>query len=74
MRVDIPEVRAAECPKSIVLRDARAGELARIADADSLRGMGPVSSFPGWFFDATQIVKRERARDERAQSDALARA
>jgi hypothetical protein len=35
---------------------------------------GPPYRWPGWFFDSIAVLKRERARDERAQEAAVRRA
>lgn len=74
MRVVIDDVRSAECPKSLMLLSPEMATLAEVlTEAEGTLALGPVSSWPGFLYDAARVVKRERARDEAAQHAALAR-
>lgn len=76
VRVELDEIRSAECPKSVLLRDPRAAELVQIfaqMDAVGESPLGTASSWPGALYDAIGVLKSAKARDENAQSLAIHR-
>lgn len=72
-RVAIEGVETEECPKSLLLLDARADALVQIfIQAETMGGgLGPVESFPGWLYDAVKILKDQASRDENERARAI---
>lgn len=76
IRVETDEIRSAECPKSVALRSPADSDLVQILTKAQTVGDSPFGSserWPGWFYDAAEIVKNETARDEAAQQRAVHR-
>jgi hypothetical protein len=77
IRVELDEIRSAECPKSRMLRSPQADELVQIfgqAEAVGASALGSAETWPGAFYDAVGILKAQKARDENAQERAIDRA
>jgi hypothetical protein len=76
IRVELDEIRSAECPKSRMLRSPQSDDLVQVfMQAEAVgAGMGPPEKWCGSFYDAVGVLKSAKARDESAQERAINRA
>ena len=73
-RVEVDEIRSAECPKSVALRNPQADDLIQILTQAAAVGespLGSAASWPGALYDSVKIFKEETARDENARERAV---
>lgn len=76
VRVEIDEIRSAECPKSVMLRNPQFETLISIFGQMDAVGESPLGSAEHWsgaFYDAIATLKNAKARDENARKTAIHR-
>jgi hypothetical protein len=77
VRVELDEIRSAECPKSRMIRSPQSDQLVQIflqAEATSETAFGSADRWSGAFYDAWGVMRAAKARDESAQETAINKA
>jgi hypothetical protein len=77
VRVELDEIRSAECPKSRMIRSPQSDQLIQIflqAEATNETAFGSADRWPGAFYDAWGVMRAAKSRDDSAQETAINRA